>query len=104
LAQEVKTVIWTKRSNNDLEKIYQFEQKILGEEKSFELIESLIRTGRALKNDLYRSYLKDEFFAHRKKKYYKHFHYRYKFTYREEANKIYIIRVFDMRRNPNRNK
>ena len=104
MAQKVKEVVWTKRSTKDLKKIYEFEQKILGEEKSFELIENLVSIGESLKMDLYRSYLKDEFFSHLERKYYKHFFYRYKLTDREDLDKIYIIRVFDMRRSPNKNK
>lgn len=104
MEKKVKSVIWTGRARKDLKKVYSFESKILGEEKAYQLLENLLDEGNSLVDDLYRSYLRDEAFNHLKHQYYKHYYYRYKLTYRESKDIIYINRVFDMRRNPKKNK
>ncbi len=104
MEEKIIPLFWSARAKKDLKKIYEFEQKIIGEEKSYELVKSIVFSGEKLKEHLYRNYLVDETFKHLKHQYYKQYHQRYKITNRHTAENIFIVRVFDMRKHPDGNR
>jgi plasmid stabilization system protein ParE len=100
-------IIWTKRASNDLEKITKFNKEIFGAEKAFEISRNLIQVPSILKNSTI-DYTKigqiDDSFIHLKREYRKLITNYYKITFRISKENIYLIRVFDTRQNPTKNK
>ncbi len=95
-----KEVIWTKTAIKDLNKIYEFNIPIFGEEKSFEYIV-------ALANEI--NLLEEGFIAigaKYKSKRYPEIEYRklisshYLIIYRTKGKKVYINKIFDARQSP----
>ncbi len=103
----VKPVAWTKRALKDLNGISIFNAKASGKTKALEIAHKVIDVSNILENpeyDFKNIGSIDESFSHLKQEYRKLFHNNYKITYRNGKTKIYIIRVFDMRQHPNKNK
>lgn len=100
-------IIWTKRASRDLEKITKFNKVIFGNKKAFEISKELVRRPNILRKSNIQT-IKigqvDYSFNHLKREYRKLLTGYYKITYRIGNEKIYIIRVFDSRQNPNKNK
>ncbi len=103
----IKPVELTKRAIKDLNKIKSFNKKLLGEEKAEEIIDGIFERLALLENtniNLTKIGAIDEQFSHLKHRYRKLIHAYHKITYREGETKIYIVRVFDTRQHPNKNK
>ncbi|WP_340074229.1 type II toxin-antitoxin system RelE/ParE family toxin [Leptobacterium sp. I13] len=104
---DIKPVELTKRAIKDLNKIKSFNRELLGEEKAVEIIAILFKRMSMLESttvDLTNIGAVDEYFSHLKYEYRKLLEDYYKITYRIGKEKIYIIRVFDTRQHPNKNK
>lgn len=103
----IKPVYWTTRSSKDLEKITRFNIESRGKEKARELSENIQKSTEVLENPNY-DFMSigtvDIEFSHLKRQYRKIFCDGHKITYREGKTKIYIVRVFDMRQHPSKNK
>ncbi len=102
-----KTLIWTKRSFSDLQKIFNFNTKIFGINYSKKVIEGIILKAEVLEKPTF-DYTKigevDNDFKYLKREYRKLIEGHCKISYRIGNSKIYIVRVFDTRQNPNKNK
>ena len=102
-----KTINWTKRASRDLEKITRFNKELLGSVKALEVSKNLINTPKVLENanqDFIKIGQVDDSFTHLKREYRRLLISYYKMTYRIGNQHIYIIRVFDTRQNPNKNR
>lgn len=91
----------------DISKVNSFNEKLMGNEKSFEITERILMKILLLTSptfDYATTGSADETFSHRKREYRKLIESHYKITYRVGRTKIYIIRIFDTRQNPNKNK
>lgn len=105
--ERVKTVLWTSRATKDLEKITRFYIKLYGHSKARQIATELrLSTEILQKKSLGTSQIGavDDAFIHLKKNYRKLINHHCKITYREEKTIIYIVRVFDTRQHPNKNK
>jgi plasmid stabilization system protein ParE len=97
---------WTARAIKDLQKVYFFNIDLMGEEKSFAIIETLLSRVDFLAD---KRFVKigptDQQFSHLKRKYKKLIEGHIKITYRVSSDKtsVYINRVFDTRQNPRKN-
>lgn len=96
-----KQVIWTARAKGDLQKIYDFNSLVIGEDKAFELIERLIEKAAILYKPIsggsrYISNLAPEI------NYQKLIFGNHLIIYREESNISYINRIFDARQDPSK--
>jgi plasmid stabilization system protein ParE len=94
-----KEVIWTAQARDDLQKIYEFNSLILGEEKAYSLIEGLagkvdILYQRISGGTRYISDINPEM------NYQKLIYGYYLIFYREDGNRVYINKIFDARQNP----
>lgn len=102
-----KPLFWTQRALADFNKINNFNEQLFGNEKSFEITESIVQKILLLVNPAF-DYTtigsSDEAFAEYKREYRKLIESHYKITYRIGKSKIYIIRIFDTRQNPRKNK
>ena len=94
-----KKVVWTDLAKGDLKDIYEFNIPIKGEEKSFLLIETLVKKADILYKG---SGGGTRYFSDRYPdiKYEKLIHKYYLIIYRDEGEKVFINRVFDARQNP----
>ena len=103
--EEVEIQIeWTDRAKADLNKIYNFETEVQGEEKAWNLILHLMSiTEDALRQKIDPGVV-DIQFSHLGKNYRKLLEGNHKITYRKESQVRYVIRVFDMRQHPDKNK
>ena len=102
-----KIVELTSRAIKDINKIKSFNNELLGEEKATFIIEKIFNRMQILESsdiDLQKIGAIDERFSKLKRTYRKLILDYYKITYREGKTKIFIIRVFDTRQNPNKNK
>lgn len=103
----IKSVIWSTRSTKDLEKITKFYVKLYGASKSRKIVTELRESTEILEQDNLDSSkigAIDEDFSHLKQDYRKMINHHCKITYREGKTNIFIVRVFDTRQNPNKNK
>lgn len=103
----MKTVELTTRAIKDLKGIKSFLKQNLVEQKVDEFIDSLFQRMLILESsdaDLTNIGAIDEEFSHLKYAYRKLIEGHYKITYREGTKKIYVIRIFDTRRHPNKNR
>ncbi len=102
----IKPVEWTTRATKDLEKATKFYIDLYGKQKARDIATSIREKTETLENsriDLTKIGAIDEAFSHLKYAYRKLLLEHCKITYREGKKKIYIVRVFDTRQNPNRN-
>lgn len=101
--EKIVKVIWTDRSLLDLRKIIVFNAELHGEVKARSIAAGLV-------NDAEKSLVgtldvaaKDQQFSHMKD-YKKLLNGNHKITFRSENRIAYIVRVFDMRQHPDKNK
>ena len=90
-----------------MQKIRGFNDLLYGVSKSKEIINTIFETIEILENpdvDFTEIGAIDEDFVHLKYDYRKLIESHYKITYRKSKNKIYVVRIFDTRQNPNKNK
>ena len=94
-----KEVIWTAQAKNDLQKIYEFNSAILGEEKAYSLIEGLVEKVDVLYERISGGtrYISDR---HPEINYQKLIYSHYLIFYRQEGKRIYLSKIFDARQNP----
>lgn len=103
----IKPVFWTTRATNDLGKITKFYIKLYGAYKAKKYATELRQSTDVLENqdvDLSQVGAVDDAFTHLKYNYRKLIKGDIKITYRIGKTKIYIVRVFDTRQKPNKNK
>lgn len=103
----VKTIALTSRAVKDLKKVKTFNSKLHGRDKVQEIIDAIFERLEILedpKTDFTEIGAIDEDFSHLKYSYRKLIAHHCKITYREGKSKVYIIRVFDTRQHPNKNK
>lgn len=97
----------TSRALKDLQKIRGFNDMLYGVPKSKEIINTIFKTIEILERPDF-NFTEigsiDEEFVHLKYEYRKLIENHYKITYRKTKNKIYVVRVFDTRQNPKKNK
>lgn len=102
-----KNLFWTQRALGDFAKINSFNEQLLGNEKSYEVTENIVQKILLLVNPAF-DYTTigspDEAFSTYKREYRKLIESHYKITYRIGKDKIYIMRIFDTRQNPHKNK
>src|SRR5690554_725290 len=100
-------IVWTTRAKKDLDKIIRFNSELFGSEKAKEIAHAIQRNTDILTspNENFTEIgAVDERFSHLKHTYRKLIVHHCKITYREGKNHIYIVRVFDTRQHPNKNK
>ena len=103
----IKPVAWTNRATRDLEKVTKFNLKLYGVEKALEISTNLRKSTEILEStsiDVTEYGQIDEQFLHLKHEYRKLINNHCKITYRIGKRDIYIVRVFDTRQNPIKNK
>jgi plasmid stabilization system protein ParE len=103
----IKPVIWSTRSIKDLEKITKFYIELYGLSKTREIVTEIRKSTEILEQenlDTSKIGAVDEVFSHLKQEYRKLINHHCKITYREGKTSFYIVRVFDTRQNPNKNK
>ena len=104
---EIKAVVWSSRATKDLENITRFYIKLYGFSKARKIATKLRQCTEILeRKDIDTSKIGaiDEAFTHLKRNYRKLLIHHCKITYREGETKFYIVRVFDTRQHPNKNK
>lgn len=97
----------TSRALKDLQKIRKFNDALYGVPKSKEVITAIFKRIKVLENpsvDLTNVGAIDEDFIHLKYEYRKLIEEHYKITYRKGRSILYVVRIFDTRQNPNKNK
>ena len=107
MEKQSKEIIWTSRAVKDLKKVYNFNIKLQGEEKAFDLILSIISYPDILTDTKFTDIGSvDEDFKHLKRDYRKLIKGKHKITYRESSDKlkIYINRIFDTRQDSKKNR
>ncbi|MCX2679046.1 type II toxin-antitoxin system RelE/ParE family toxin [Galbibacter sp. EGI 63066] len=105
--KSIKPVVWSSRATKDLKKITEFYSKIHGLSKARQIVTELRQATEILKHknvDTSKIGETDNPFLHLKRKYRKLIKHHCKITYREGRTKIYVVRVFDTRQHPNKNK
>ncbi len=101
----IKEVFWTNRALKDLSKTMLFYGELYGEEKAKEIAYKIHKRTSVLVEEKYtRIGAIDESFSHLKHQYRKLIEEHCKITYREGKNKVYIVRIFDTRQNPSKNR
>lgn len=97
----------TSRALKNMQKIKRFNNQLYGECKSKEIISAIFQRIEIFENnDINFTSIGsiDEDFVHLKYEYRKLVEGYYKITYRKGNKVIYVVRVFDTRQNPNKNK
>ena len=97
----------TARSLKDLQKIRVFNDSLYSISKSKEIIDDIFKELEILENftvDFTEIGAIDEEFIHLKYEYRKLVINHFKITYRKGKRAIYIVRIFDTRQNPSKNK
>lgn len=105
--ESVKRVELTSRSLKDLQKIRVFNDNLYSISKSKEIIDDIFKELEILENptmDFTEIGVVDEEFTHLKYEYRKLVISHYKITYRKGKKAIYVVRIFDTRQNPSKNK
>ena len=95
------------RSLKDLQKIRAFNDNLYGVSKSKEIIGDIFKELEILENftiDFPEIGAIDEEFIHLKYEYRKLVTSHYKITYRKGSRVIYVVRIFDTRQSPSKNK
>ena len=101
------SILFTNRAKEDLKKIEIFNIALYGKQISDKILKSIfnrISILESLEVNLTKIGIVDNSFPHLKRIYRKLIEQQYKITYRISDNTIYIVRVFDMRQNPIKNK
>jgi len=107
LDKRIKTVEWTTRATNDLEKTAKFYKELYGAAKARKIVTEIRQSTEILeRKNIETSQIGaiDDSFLHLKHDYRKLIMHHCKITYREGKTKIYIVRVFDTRQHPAKNK
>ncbi len=97
----------TSRALKDLQKIRLFNDELYNESKSREIISAIFQRIETLESaivDFTEIGLIDEDFVHLKYEYRKLIEEHYKITFRKGKKNIYIVRIFDTRQNPLKNR
>ena len=105
--KKIKPTVWTTRATKDLEKITRFYIELYGNSKAKTLATNIrLKTTILEREDIDTSKIGaiDEAFKHLKHNYRKLLTKHCKITYRIGKTKIYIVRVFDTRQHPNKNR
>jgi plasmid stabilization system protein ParE len=105
--ESVIRVELTSRSIKDLQSIRVFNDNLYSVSKSREIIDDIFKELEILENsavDFTEIGSVDEEFTHLKYEYRKLVTSHYKITYRKGRKAIYVIRIFDTRQNPSKNK
>lgn len=105
--KKIKPVEWTSRATKDLEKITRFYIELYGHSKARQIATELRQSTEVLEHedvDTSKIGAIDDVFTHLKYNYRKLLQHHCKITYRIGKAKIYIVRVFDTRQHPNKNK
>lgn len=103
----IKPVELTSRAIKDVSKIKAFYTELYNKEKAQKFIDSIFEECKFLEspnNDFSEIGAIDKDFSHLKYHYRKLIIHHCKITYREGKNQIYIVRVFDTRQHPHKNK
>lgn len=103
----IKPVQWTTRATKDLHKITKFYIELYGKGKARSIaLELRQKTEDLEREDIDTSEIGsiDDAFTHLKYEYRKLLHHHVKITYRISKSNIYIVRVFDTRQHPRKNK
>lgn len=103
----MKPVVWSSRAAKDLQTVTKFYINLYGLAKAQKIVTELRRSTELLgSSDMDTSQIGalDDSFAHLKRNYRKLIHQHCKITYREGETKIFIVRVFDTRQHPDKNK
>ena len=105
--KRIKPVELTSRAIKDLQKVKSFNVELHGKAKAQKIIDTIFERLEILENpkhDFSKIGSVDEDFAYLKHEYRKLIEHHCKITYREGKTKIYVVRVFDTRQNPKKNK
>lgn len=105
--ERIKSVIWSNRATQDLKKITEFYIELYGYSKTRQIVTKLRESTEVLESknvNTSKIGSVDQSFKHLKGTYRKLLNHHCKITYREEKTNIYIVRVFDTRQHPNKNK
>ena len=103
----IKPVVWSTRATRDLEKITRFYIDLYGHSKARKIATELRQSIKILEcKDIDTSKIGaiDEAFVQLKQSCRKLLNHHCKITYREGRTKFYIVRVFDTRQHPKKNK
>ncbi|GGX36707.1 type II toxin-antitoxin system RelE/ParE family toxin [Aquimarina muelleri] len=107
MGNKIKPVELTTRATNDLGKFKEFYYKSYGAEKTEEIIDIIFDRLELLESpnvDLMKMGSIDEEFSHLKREYRKLVELHCKITYRVGKSKIYVVRIFDTRQDPIKNR
>jgi len=107
LDKGIKPVKWTSRATKDLEEITMFYIELYGLAKARTIATELRQSTEILERkniDTSQIGALDDAFLHLKRDYRKLIKHHCKITYREGKTKIYVVRVFDTRQHPKKNK
>lgn len=107
MERKIKPVELTLRALKDLNRIYLFNAKLYGKSIAEEITDNIFKRIEILENPRYdfsEIGVIDTDFLHLKFNYRKLIEQHCKITYREGRTKIYIVRVFDTRQKPGKNK
>ena len=96
-------IVWTRRAEADIRKSYIFNLDSVGDKKAWEIARDIYHYGEQTLSKEFLPKIRDQQFAHLGKEYFKFFRGNYKITFRVDQNIRYVIRVFDMRRHPDKN-
>lgn len=102
-----RPVQWTTRTTKDLEKITRFNVNLYGSKKALEISTDIRKSTEILEStdvDLTEYGAIDLAFNHLKHEYRKLINNHVKITYRIGRTKVFIVRVFDTRQHPNKNR
>ena len=103
----IKPTELTSRAIKDLRKLKSFYAGLYGDTKAEEINDTIFERMKILENpdyDFEKIGERDDAFSHLKRNYRKLIQRHCKITYREGKSKIYIVRVFDTRQDPRKNK
>ena len=94
-----REVIWSGEAESDLQKIYDFNCPIIGEQKAFQMIEKLVLKTDILTNKILSG---TRYISNRRPEvnYQKLIYGNHLIIYLETEERVEVIRVFDARQNP----
>jgi plasmid stabilization system protein ParE len=107
LDKGIKPVVWTTRATKDLEKTAVFYRELYGSVKARKIVTELRQSTEILEHqnlDTSQIGAIDDAFLHLRLDYRKIIKHHCKITYREGKTKIFVVRVFDTRQQPSKNK
>lgn len=107
MEKRLKPLELTPRAIKDLQKVKSFNIDLFGADKAQEIIDNIFEEIEILEksgNKFSQIGAVDEALSHLKRNYRKLFVHHCKVSYREGRTKIYIVRVFDTRQDPTKNK